>query len=603
MTSGAASLPDPDGGPAGPDLPALDRLRFALRPAELPLPHPRDVREAAHRVSDLIHSERFREARTLAEQFRDLPAPPVDRFLLLRTALRGALSAFEAEQAERDAADLVSLLHRGGYPAQAAATAAVLLERGPLDRRSRERRPAATTRAALDEAPRSATPDQREQAPRGRRRGAAPQAPPEMLVVIRTLEQSALPGPHGEGVDPRRAVARLRAALTALPTVRDLLLVDPERELRLRLAQALEMLDDGVGATTAALDVLELIEQEESESETGIGDPSRAATAAHAVLARTLGLQYPLQAVHHALAALDALHEIEDPPLRIGLITALLQALMAAGATAQASFTAGRLLSLQRTLGRDALRTAPLLAVAAQRLQAERYEAALVPLEQARTIARGLRDHRALLEVSRLAASIYERTGAHAESLRELRRLAFAARWLADDLDTSAAAQEPLIRTELEANALVMRRALDLGRTALVVEAVRAIERRTSQDRGRTPLPEELLWDHRVDARVGLFIAVGTALARGEDGVDEAEYERRRREAMETIDEMPAGHDARARYWAAYLDDRHAHLLAERGQRRPARRAARRAREGWAHLGQEEDVHRVDSLLEQLAAD
>src|SRR5699024_11530169 len=100
--------------------------------------------------------------------------------------------------------------------------------------------------------------------------------------------------------------------------------------------------------------------------------PQRLATAAHAVLARTLGIERPLQAVHHALEALDAMPGIEDPPLRIGRITSLLQALMAAGATREASFTAGRLASLQRTLGRDAPRIAPPLAEPAPRAQAGR---------------------------------------------------------------------------------------------------------------------------------------------------------------------------------------------------------------------------------------
>ena len=116
-------------------------------------------------------------------------------------------------------------------------------------------------------------------------------------------------------------------------------------------------------------------------------------------------------------------------------------------------------------------------------------------------------------------------------------------------------------------------------------------------------LPAELLWDHRVDARVGLFIATGDALAHGVAGIGEQDCERLRREAMQAIDEMPPGHDARARYWATYLDDRHAHLLAARGEQIPARRAARRAREGWAQLGRDEDVARIDALQEQLAGE
>ena len=598
MTSGAASLPGAGEGPDRVELPDLDRLRVALRPAELPLPSPRDVREAAHRVNDLLHAERYREARALVERFRTVPAAPAERLALLRAALHGAALAAHGEQVEREAAELVALLRRAGCAQQAEAVVTVLLERGPFDHPSTRR-----ARAEREAAP----------SPRGRRRGQAPQASAEMLVVVRALERTALPGPRGTAADPRRDAARLRAALAALPAVRAQLLTDPEPELRLRLAQALEGAGDLAAATTSALDALELLEAAQTATDpltdplTGTlagdpaGDPSRLATAAHAVLARTLRTERPLHAVHHALTALEAMPEIEDPPLRIGLITALLQALMAVGATAHATFTAGRLLSLQRTLGREELRIAPLLAVAAQRLQAERPDAAWVPLEQARTLAAAHRDRRALLEIARLAASLHERTGETASSLRELRILAHQARWLADDLATPAAAQGELIRTELEAHALAMRRALDLGRTDAVTEAVAAIERRTRPTGGRAVLPAELLWDHRVDARVGLFIAVGTALARGEAGADEADYERRRREAMEAIDAMPAGHEARARYWAAYLDDRHAHLLAERGLRTPARRAGRRAREGWAHLGQEEDVTRLDALLEHLA--
>ncbi|HEX7349491.1 hypothetical protein [Brachybacterium sp.] len=630
MTSGAASLPAPGAGADGTGLPDLDRLRVALRPAELPLPHPVGVLDAAHRVGDLVHAERYRDARALAEEFRSLTAPPAERLALLRAALHGAVLSGQDEQVERDAADLVSLLRRSGFAEQAAAVVAVVLERGPFER---DITATARTAQTAQAAQRARAAGGGAPAPRGRRRGEAPQASPEMLVVVRALERTALPGPRGAPVDPRRDAARLRAALGALPTVRDRLLTDPERELRLRLAQALEGAGETSAATTAALDVLELIEHQEATEHGALGDPARLATAAHAVLARTLCIEHPPVAVHHALAALEAMPEIEDPPLRIGLITALLQGLMAAGATSHASFAAGRLASLQRTLGREALRIAPLLAVAAQRVQAERYDAAWVPLDKARTIAREQRDRRALLEVARLAASIHERTGDGAASLRELRSLADHARWLADDLATPVSAQGELIRIELEANALALRRALDLGRTESVLVAARAVERRTRPDGGRPLLPPELLWDHRVDARVGLFIAVGSALARGgwdprttrgqhtgqaqhagqalhagqavqtTAGVGEEIYERRRREALEAIGEMPPGHDDRARYWATYLEDRHAHLLAEQGRTERARRAARRARSGWVRLGRDEDVARLDALQESVVRD
>ena len=598
ITSGAAALPGADGAPHAPDLPDLDQLRAALRRIELPLPPPRTVREAALRVADLMNSERFAEAGALVERFRRDPADPADQFLLLRTSLRGAQARADGEQIERDAAALLAVLTSSGHSEQAAATTALLREHAALLREH-----------AAAEQPENA--------------GEAT-ACPEMLEVIRTLERAAVPGssaPHRDGDgdgdgnddDPRQRLTALLSALDALPVIRDRLLVDPESELRLHLAQALELIGDDAGATSAALDVLEIVDQEEVGADPGRGDPTRAATSAHAVLARTLGPERPVLAAHHALEALAALRETDDPPLRIGLITCLLQALMAAGATAQAGFTAGRLLSLQSTLDQDALRIAPLLAVTAQRLQAGRIDAAWVPLEQARYSARARRDHRSLLEVSRLAASLHERRGEQVGSLRELRSLAAEARWLANDLDTTSAAQDALIRTELDANALAMRRALDLGRMAAVRDAVEAIERRIRRVGRRSRLPAELLWDHRVDARAGLLIAVGAALAAGEPGADEAEYELRLSEARQVVAEAPPGHEARAAYWRTYLEDRHAHLLAERGDQAPAQRApalraralraARRAREGWSELGQVEDVARLDALLARLTAD
>nr|WP_245354273.1 hypothetical protein [Brachybacterium sacelli] len=564
-------------------MPSLDELRIALRPPGLPLPTPRDVLAAAHRVSDLIHAERYREARVLTDAFREAPAPAADRLALLRAALHGAVLAGDAQQLERDATDIVSVLHRCGHREQAAATVAVLLERGPVHGRE-------------DRAPAS----------HGRRRGEQVAVSPELLAVVRGLEQTTLPGAdgaRGTAVDPRRAVVRLRAALAALPTVHELILGDPGTALRLRLAQALEAIGDADGATTQALDVLELVDQQEADAEEPLRDPARTATAAHAVLARTLGVTRPLDAARHALDALDALTEVDDPPLRIGLITRLLQALMAAGATDQATFTAGRLASLQRTLQRDVLRTSALLAVAAQRVQAERYDAAWVPLERARQIAREHRDHRSALEASRLAASIHERTADHPAALAELCRLAHESRWLAEDLATPAHERAELVATQLNAHALVLRRALDLGRTAVVREAAEAIERRARPEGGRPLLPAELLWDHRVDARVGLFLGVGEALRRGEEGADIAAYEHRRREAMQVIGQVPAGHDARARYWAAYVDDRHAQMLADRDEVRSARRAARRARDGWAHLGRGEDLERTEALLSRLGTE
>src|SRR5699024_5665563 len=195
-----------------------------------------------------------------------------------------------------------------------------------------------------------------------------------------------------QGPEPHREVRRMQAALESLPAVREQILGEPEPLLRLRLAQALEGAGDHDAASTLALDVLEMLAPGEGQQPVAGADPERLATA-------------------QSLDAVQTIHGVDDPPLRIGLITDLLRALMQAGATAQASFTAGRLVSLQRTLRRDSLRIAPLLAVATQRMHAGRYEAAMVPLEQARAIARAQRDRYGSLEAARLAASVHDRAG------------------------------------------------------------------------------------------------------------------------------------------------------------------------------------------------
>ncbi|MGP5640426.1 hypothetical protein ACTXO9_11810 [Brachybacterium tyrofermentans] len=571
------------------------------------MPYPRDVLAAACRVSDLIHAERYGDARRLADAFRDRPADPAHRLSLLGAALRGAVLMADAEQIDRDTTDMVRLLNRSGHRELAGALVAVLLERGPLHGlhgRAAPADPAGVGPADLaDPAGSADAPGPSAPARRGRRRGQQMPPRPEMLALARGLSLTTLPGPgeiRGSEIDPRRTVARLRAALDAVPAVRAQLPGDPETQLRVGLARALELVGDRAAATTQALDALERLEQADADAGGSLPDPLRLATAARTVLARTLGTERPLQGARHALDALAALHEVDDPPLRVGLITHLLQAFMAAGAIDHASLTSGRLASLQRTVQRESLRTGPLLAVAAQRVQAERYDAAWVPLQRARRIARDHRDHRSCLEAARLAASIHERTGDHPAALHELGLLAAEARWLADDLATARPERAQLVSTELSAQALVLRRALDLGRTAMVHEAAAAIEHRARPEGGRPLLPPELLWDHRVDARVARFIAAGEACGRQEEGATLADCDRRRREALQIVDEAPAGHDARARYWAAYIDDRHAQMLADRGKRTAALRAARRARAGWEHLGRADDVARAEVLITQL---
>lgn len=642
----------------GPDAapPSLDELRVALRPPELPLPAPRTALEAAERIHDLLNADRLAHARALGQRFSDPSAPPVQQLALARARLRCAQATGHGEDFEAAAAQMVSIQRRAGHREHAAATGIVLSRLAPSAVQARRASAQSTNAQGAN-----ARSGDAERAVR-RHRGARDDVSAQMLAVVRGI---AVP-PPGVMVDPRAEAAVLREALAALPEVGDRLLGCPRTLLGLRLAQMLEGAGDVEGAVSAALDVLEataaghgaeiaagLGEEPrggagaepvaEAAVETGAEalDPERAATGAHAVLARALRTTSPVLAARHAVEALTALRRVDDPPLRLGLITDLLSALLSAELPDRASFTAGRLISLQRTLPRESQRIAPLLAVAAQRIDAERYDAAWVPLQQAREIARAHRDRRAAMEGSRLAASIHERTGDREGSVRELRRLAEDAHWLCDDLATPQWERGGLVRAELDAQALVMRRCLDAGDAPGAEAASEIILRRTGEG-GRPVLPAPLIWDHRVDAQVGLFLAAGIQRARAESAQREAAraaqavggsaesessaagaecesgaaepsgvesvraakdaYELRRRAAMAEIDRMPVGHDARARYWAAYVDDRHAAMLAEAGHTGAALRVARRVRRAWESLEQDtsEDVARTDELIARL---
>ncbi|MCW1806090.1 hypothetical protein [Brachybacterium squillarum] len=608
IVPGASSLPETGGRDDQVGLPDPEELRVALRPPELPLPAPRTPLELAQRVSDLTHAERYREAVALAAMplpeggsvvgHAPVPAPVAADLAVLASARLAALARVGTdEEVAAAAGELLRAQRRAGYAAQAAATAQVLLERGVL-------REPADSGSRVD-ASRA-----------GRRRAAAVTVTPELLAVVRELDVphrrargAADPAPTGPdpadpaatATDPRRRIRVLRAALDALPAARADLLGAPEPLLRLRLAQALEAAGLTDSATTAALDALELLEEVDADPEAEASrraDPHRVRIAAHAVLARTLRASHPLAAVRHALDALGVMRRVEDAPLRVGLVTDLLEALTAAGLERDASFAAGRLASLQRSLRRDELRTGPLLAVAGQRIRVGRADEARKALEEVRRIARDHRDRSTDLEAARLLATLYEREGDLRGSLLQLRRVAADARWLSDDLATPAPRRGPFLRIELEALALVLRRAMDLGETPTARAAARAIERRTRPDGGRLLLPSALLWDHRVDARVGELVAVAAAEP------DAEELPRLLDGAREVIGLAPGGHEERALYWRAYLDEQHALLLERRGEREAALAAALQAQAQWRNQDAEaDDLERIDALVGRLSAE
>lgn len=617
IVPGASSLPETGGRDDQVGLPDPEELRVALRPPELPLPAPRTPLELAQRVSDLTHAERYREAVALAAMplpeggsvvgHAPVPAPVAADLAVLASARLAALARVGTdEEVAAAAGDLLRAQRRAGYAAQAAATAQVLLERGVL------REPAdggARSGGSLSGGSRA-----------GRRRAAPATVTPELLAVVRELDvphrrargavgpaSADLAGPAGPAdpaataTDPRWRIRVLRAALDALPAARADLLGAPEPLLRLRLAQALEAAGLTESATTAALDALELLEEVDADPEAEASrraDPHRVRIAAHAVLARTLRASHPLAAVRHALDALGVMRRVEDAPLRVGLVTDLLEALTAAGLERDASFAAGRLASLQRSLRRDELRTGPLLAVAGQRIRVGRADEAREALEEVRRIAREHRDRSTDLEAARLLATLYEREGDLRGSLLQLRRVAADARWLSDDLATPAPRRGPFLRIELEALALVLRRAMDLGETPTARAAARAIERRTRPDGGRLLLPSALLWDHRVDARVGELVAVAAVEP------DAEELPQLLDGAREVIGLAPGGHEERALYWRAYLGEQHALLLERRGEREAALAAALQAQAQWRNQDAEaDDLERIDALVGRLSAE
>jgi hypothetical protein len=610
----------------------MARLREALRGPETPLPPPRDVRGAAVRVRDLVHAERFAEALYIAERFRAVPAAPAERLELLRAQLAASLAAHDRLAGEGPLSrkdllalqelvrDLVQTIEDAGAPEQASATLEVLGAhlRGVADGPSDRRAPASA--APSDSSAQVRTSARATAHGRHRSRRDEDEIPPGLLAVVGCLE---LPRPTAVDVEQRA----LREALVALPELQVTLVDDPGPLLAVRYAQDLEAIGWLPEATRLALDVLDEVSRLEAR-EGGFADAARVVVSAHAVLARTLLEENPLAAVGHALAALEGLREVEDPPLRVGLITELLRALVRCDLQDQATFTASRLASLARTLPHEEQRVEPLLVVGAQRVAARRYDGALVALREVQSLSEQLRDRRSRLEATRLLARLHHEQGQGLEALGQLRLAAADARWVADDLFTPLAERPRFIRAELDAEALVLRHALDLGRAEDAAAASREVVRRVRSERGTGSLPDALLWDHEADARIGAMIAEGlraaaelradgearadgaaaddragtpgrtrgpggAAASRGADAKSRTPYEKARREAMAVLERVPEGHEARASYWGAYLEDRHAAMLAARGERARALRAAGRAERAWRQLGREDEAVRI----------
>lgn len=563
--------------------PALDELRRLLRPPNLPLPAPRSVLEASHRIDDLVAVGRLREARLLAESQAGEPSPLVHRLRLLNAHARALEAAGMPADAREVRREVVGLLDGAGAHEHARAVAALLPPPG----------------AECDRAPVPGVSS------RGRRRAIALESVTEdqvddaVLAVVRGMCEPE-PGPGTGRRELELVEGRLIGALEAHTAVAEQILGDPRPLLRLRFAQVLAALEQPERAAAQADHALALVAERAGDPEVEVADLDRIVLGACVVLAHVLLRSDPERAARCAADALSVLLDVDAAALRIRVITDLLRALMAAGHEREAETTASRLASLLGSSRRDDVKVRALLAIAEQRIRAGRGDAAVPFLRDVRRIGRRDFDQRALLSAARMLATVHGGAGRTPEALTELRHAAAAARWLADDLGASDGDRARDLRAELWARAAALHLAAESGdRPALEAES-RALIDRTRSSGGRPVLDPGVLWEHAVDARIARYVAVGTAWAIGSSDASRELVELREEEARQEIESSPSGVARRRLFWRAALPDRTAMILAEAGRDEGALEAAHRAREAWARIGERRHVERVDAVIARL---
>ncbi|MCS6711588.1 hypothetical protein JSY14_05940 [Brachybacterium sp. EF45031] len=603
---------------------AEEDLRLALRPAQLPLPFPRGPLGVAQRLRDLLGAGRPERALAMLHRTAQVQGTPAEEVALW--SARGLVldAADRPERAVEARAALLRAWQELGAADLAAALGGVYLDGLTAAPQSEGRDPSTDRggwrgRAETDAA-----------SARGRRRGQVAISE-DLRILARGLVEPFIRerlGPPVEAVRLEAALAaldRLRAgAAAAVPGV-------SEAVLRARSAQVLLALGRDADAARQALDALEVLEQEVDAAEAD-GHPEtlaptlavRPALAARAVLARALLHDQPLAAAEQAVRALTAMGDVDNPTVRVALIDDLVTALMAAGRVSQATYAAGRLASLQRTLPREQDRTGALLTVAAQRLSVGRIEAADGALREVQRILREHPDRRTALTSARLTASARQQQRRPAEAAAAHREAARQARRLVDDLSTPVAERPGLFRLELGEESMALRQALDAQEWGRAERSAALILRRADPATGPGLLEAGQVWEHRVDAEVGAMLAAGLhAAGLHAEGLHAAaddaggpadlereprltargEYGRRRLAALRLIDAVPAGQEQRAQYWSAYVDDRHAEMLERFDERARALRAARRARDAWVALGADADAARMTALMQRLQAE
>ncbi|MGQ4538368.1 hypothetical protein ACUH94_07515 [Dermabacteraceae bacterium P7074] len=163
-------------------------------------------------------------------------------------------------------------------------------------------------------------------------------------------------------------------------------------------------------------------------------------------------------------------------------------------------------------------------------------------------------------------------------------------------------------RAELHARVQAARLFLDMSLPDRCAATCRTVVRRVEKSLEHAWAG----WEYAVESLVMLVICEGAALhdaPRIPSPVDGSGLPSRERLATlvshtrRTIERAPTAMGERARFWAVYLDDRYATLLAMNGDMRVAQRCARAAIRGWAALGEDGHRHRLSVDYACMLAD
>ncbi len=314
----------------------------------------------------------------------------------------------------------------------------------------------------------------------------------------------------------------------------------------------------------------------------------------------------------------DALNLV-PPEVCAELTITFIRAALTVGAVGPAQAATDSLTQRAESITADHVRFHALTSAAVAYLNDGRPDEALIPAQRARSLARQIGDLTGVWRAERIRAHAASLTGRVQGEEAAHREVAALARRLADDLATEASVRAEATLSELESRSVLVRIGLNSGRLAFADDHAAGILDRVTKAVSAKDAPVVRLWEHEIDARIARMIIAGLpdsphrgkhcareeAPTRGRRRIEtptESEpltiderhiaYDKRRREAREAIANAPKVARDRALWWNAYLDDRHAYLLAANGRFKRALRIANRAHEAWNDLGDAEQAER-----------